>query len=145
MKKIFLYIVMAFTLFVNVFAAEDIQVVLEQPAVSEAKNGDTLKYNLIINLPKDYKSKYSSFSVTLLLDKSIEVKNTKLLNGKESQGKLDIRTTSIKGKEQNIVTINANDLSVIEGDNLNLEIETKVKSDVGASSNLKNSFVVSYV
>lgn len=107
MKKIFLYIVMAFTLFVNVFAAEDIQVVLEQPAVSEAKNGDTLKYNLIINLPKDYKSKYSSFSVTLLLDKSIEVKNTKLLNGKESQGKLDIRTTSIKGKEQNIVTINA--------------------------------------
>ncbi|MDU5275511.1 MAG: S-layer homology domain-containing protein [Peptoniphilus lacydonensis] len=145
MKKIFLYIVMAFTLFVNVFAAEDIQVVLEQPAVSEAKNGDTLKYNLIINLPKDYKSKYSSFSVTLLLDKSIEVKNTKLLNGKESQGKLDIRTTSIKGKEQNIVTINANDLSVIEGDNLNLEIETKVKSDVGASSNLKNSFVLSYV
>ena len=54
MKKIFLYIVMAFTLFVNVFAAEDIQVVLEQPAVSEAKNGDTLKYNLIINLTKDY-------------------------------------------------------------------------------------------
>lgn len=145
MKKIFLYIALAFTLFVNVFAAEDIQVVLEQPAVSEVKSGDSLKYNLIVNLPNNYKEKYSSFSVTLLLDKAIEVTNTKLLDEKEAQGKLDIRETSIKGKDQNIITINANDLSVIKGDKLNLEIDTKVKNDVGSSSNLKNSFVLSYV
>lgn len=145
MKKIFLYIALAFTLFVNVFAAEDIQVVLEQPAVSEVKSGDSLKYNLIVNLPNNYKEKYSSFSVTLLLDKAIEVTNTKLLDEKEAQGKLDIRETSIKGKDQNIITINANDLSVIKGDKLNLEINTKIKNDVGSSSNLKNSFVLSYV
>ena len=145
MKKMFLYILMAFTLFVNVFAAEDIQVVLEQPALSEVKSGDSLKYNLIVNLPNNYKEKYSSFSVTLLFDKAIEVKGTKLLEGEESQGKLDIRETSIKGKDQNIVTINANDLSVIKGDKLNLEIDTRVKNDVGSSSNLKNSFVLSYV
>lgn len=145
MKKIFLYIALAFTLFVNVFAAEDIQVVLEQPALSEVKSGDSLKYNLIVSLPKNYKEKYSSFSVTLLLDKAIEVKETKLLDEQESQGKLDVRETSIKGKDQNIVTINANDLSVIKGDKLNLEIDTKVKNDVGSSSNLKNSFVLSYV
>lgn len=136
---------MAFTLFVNVFAAEDIQVVLEQPALSEVKSGDSLKYNLIVNLPNNYKEKYSSFSVTLLFDKAIEVKGTKLLDGEESQGKLDIRETSIKGKDQNIVTINANDLSVIKGDKLNLEIDTRVKNDVGSSSNLKNSFVLSFV
>lgn len=145
MKKMFLYIIMAFTLFVNVFAAEDIQVVLEQPGVSQAKSGDTLKYNLIVNLPNNYKEKYSSFSVTLLFDKSIEVKGTKLLDEKEESGKLDVRETSIKGKDQNIVTINANDLSVIKGDKLNLEITTRVKNDVGSSSNLKNSFVLSYV
>ena len=145
MKKMFLYIIMAFTLFVNVFAAEDIQVVLEQPGVSQAKSGDTLKYNLIVNLPENYKEKYSSFSVTLLFDKSIEVKGTKLLDEKEESGKLDVRETSIKGKDQNIVTINANDLSVIKGDKLNLEITTRVKNDVGSSSNLKNSFVLSYV
>ena len=145
MKKMFLYILMAFTLFVNVFAAEDIQVVLEQPALSEVKSGDSLKYNLIVNLPNNYKEKYSSFSVTLLFDKAIEVKGTKLLEGEESQGKLDIRETSIKGKDQNIVTINANDLSVIKGDKLNLEIDTRVKNDVGSSSNLKNSFVLSFV
>lgn len=145
MKKIFLYIALAFTFFVNVFAAEDIQVVLEQPALSEVKSGDSLKYNLIVNLPNNYKEKYSSFSVTLLLDKAIEVTNTKLLDEKEAQGKLDIRETSIKGKDQNIITINANDLSVIKGDKLNLEIDTKVKNDVGSSSNLKNSFVLSYV
>ena len=145
MKKMFLYIIMAFTLFVNVFAAEDIQVVLEQPGVSQAKSGDTLKYNLIVNLPENYKEKYSSFSVTLLFDKSIEVKGTKLIDEKEESGKLDVRETSIKGKDQNIVTINANDLSVIKGDKLNLEITTKVKNDVGSSSNLKNSFVLSYV
>ena len=145
MKKIFLYIALAFTLFVNVFAVEDIQVVLEQPAVSEVKSGDSLKYNLIVNLPNNYKEKYSSFSVTLLLDKAIEVTNTKLLDEKEAQGKLDIRETSIKGKDQNIITINANDLSVIKGDKLNLEINTKIKNDVGSSSNLKNSFVLSYV
>ena len=75
MKKMFLYIIMAFTLFVNVFAAEDIQVVLEQPALSEVKSGDSLKYNLIVNLPKNFKEKYSSFSVTLLLDSALEVKN----------------------------------------------------------------------
>lgn len=145
MKKIFLYIALAFTLFVNVFAVEDIQVVLEQPAVSEVKSGDSLKYNLIVNLPNNYKEKYSSFSVTLLLDKAIEVTNTKLLDEKEAQGKLDIRETSIKGKDQNIITINANDLSVVKGDKLNLEINTKIKNDVGSSSNLKNSFVLSYV
>lgn len=145
MKKMFLYIIMAFTLFVNVFAAEDIQVVLEQPGVSQAKSGDTLKYNLIVNLPENYKEKYSSFSVTLLFDKSIEVKGTKLIDEKEESGKLDVRETSIKGKDQNIVTINANDLSVIKGDKLNLEITTRVKNDVGSSSNLKNSFVLSYV
>lgn len=145
MKKMLLYIVMTFILFVNVFAAEDIQVVLEQPAVSEAKSGDTFKYNLIVNLPKNYKEKYSSFSVTLLFDSAIEVKSTKLLDEAESKGKLDIRETSIKGKNQNIVTINANDLSVIKGYKLNLEIITKIKNDVGSSSNLKNSFVLSYV
>ena len=145
MKKMFLYIIMAFTLFVNVFAAEDIQVVLEQPGVSQAKSGDTLKYNLIVNLPENYKEKYSSFSVTLLFDKSIEVKGTKLIDEKEESGKLDVRETSIKGKDQNIVTINANDLSVIKGNKLNLEITTRVKNDVGSSSNLKNSFVLSYV
>ncbi|NMW85179.1 S-layer homology domain-containing protein [Peptoniphilus sp. AGMB00490] len=145
MKKMLLYIVMTFILFVNVFAAEDIQVVLEQPAVSEAKSGDTFKYNLIVNLPKNYKEKYSSFSVTLLFDSAIEVKSTKLLDEEESKGKLDIRETSIKGKNQNIVTINANDLSVIKGYKLNLEIITKIKKDIGSSSNLKNSFVLSYV
>ncbi|MGF0095956.1 S-layer homology domain-containing protein [Peptoniphilus sp. SGI.035] len=145
MKKMLLYIVMTFILFVNVFAAEDIQVVLEQPAVSEAKSGDTFKYNLIVNLPKNYKEKYSSFSVTLLFDSAIEVKSTKLLDEAESKGKLDIRETSIKGKNQNIVTINANDLSVIKGYKLNLEIITKIKKDIGSSSNLKNSFVLSYV
>ena len=145
MKKMFLYILMAFTLFVNVFAAEDIQVVLEQPGLSQAKSGDNLKYNLIVNLPRDYKEKYSSFSVTLLFDKALEVKETRLIDEKEVAGKLDIRETSIKGKDQSIVTINANDLSVIKGDRLNLEISTRVKSDVGSSSNLKNSFVLSYV
>ena len=145
MKKMFLYIVMAFTLFVNVFAAEDIQVVLEQPGISQVKSGDTLKYNLIVNLPKDYKEKYSSFSVTLLLDKSLDLKQTKLIDDKEVAGKLDVRETSIKGKDQNIVTINANDLSVIGDNKLDLEITTRVKNDVGSSSNLKNSFVLSYV
>ncbi|WP_454207504.1 S-layer homology domain-containing protein [Peptoniphilus sp. Marseille-Q6390] len=145
MKKMFLYILMTFTLFVNVFAAEDIQVVLEQPGLSQAKSGDNLKYNLIVNLPRDYKEKYSSFSVTLLFDKALEVKETRLIDEKEVAGKLDIRETSIKGKDQSIVTINANDLSVIKGDRLNLEISTRVKSDVGSSSNLKNSFVLSYV
>ena len=145
MKKLFLYILMAFTLFVNVFAAEDIQVVLEQPGLSQVKSGDNLKYNLIVNLPRDYKEKYSSFSVTLLFDKALEVKETRLIDEKEVAGKLDIRETSIKGKDQSIVTINANDLSVIKGDRLNLEINTRVKSDVGSSSNLKNSFVLSYV
>jgi len=128
----------------NVFAADEIQVVLEQPAVSQAKSGDSLKYNLVVNLPKNFKEKYSSFSVTLLLDKALDVENTKMVKGEVVKGKLDVRTTTIKGNGQNIVTINANDLSVIKTDILDLEINTKVKEDI-KSSNLKNSFVLSYV
>ncbi|MBU5669693.1 S-layer homology domain-containing protein [Peptoniphilus sp. MSJ-1] len=144
MKKIFLSILLFSLLTINVFAAEDIQVVLEQPAVSQAKSGDVLKYNLVINLPKNFKEKYSSFSVTLLLDKSLDVEKTKMVKGEEVKGKLDVRTTTIKGKGQNIVTVNANDLSIIKDNELNLEIQTKVKEDV-TNSNLKNSFVISYV
>lgn len=144
LKKIFLSILLFSLLTINVFAAEDIQVVLEQPAVSQAKSGDVLKYNLVINLPKNFKEKYSSFSVTLLLDKSLDVEKTKMVKGEEVKGKLDVRTTTIKGKGQNIVTVNANDLSIIKDNELNLEIQTKVKEDV-TNSNLKNSFVISYV
>lgn len=144
LKKIFLSILLFSLLSINVFAAEDIQVVLEQPGVSQAKSGDVLKYNLVINLPKNYKEKYSSFSVTLLLDKSLDVEKTKMIKGEEVKGKLDVRTTTIKGKGQNIITVNANDLSIIKDDVLNLEIETKVKEDT-SNSNLKNSFVLSYV
>lgn len=145
MKRFVGFLAFFLILFVGVWAADDIQVVLEQPALSSAETGDDLKYNLIVNLPEDYKDKFSSFSVTVLMDKNLSVKSTKLISQEEVSGKIDVRTTSITGKEQNIVTLNVNDLNAVKDKNINLEINTKVKTNISSGNNLKNSFVLSYV
>lgn len=145
MKKITGFLALFIILLTGVWAAEDIQVVLEQPAFSSADSGKVLKYNLIVTLPDAYVDKFSSFSVTVLMDKSLGVTDTSLISQKEVKGKVDVRTTSISGKDQNIVTLNVNDLSEIKDKRINLEITTKVKKDISSSNNLKNSFVLSYV
>lgn len=145
MKKFAGFLAFFLILIAGVWAAEDIQVVLEQPALSSVETGKDLKYNLLVNLPENYKDKFSSFSVTVLMDKNLSVKSTKLISQEEVSGKVGVRTTSITGKEQNIVTLNVNDLSEVKDRNMNLEINTKVKKDVSSGNNLKNSFVLSYV
>jgi hypothetical protein len=145
LKKFLGLISIFLILFTGVWAAEEIQVVLEQPAFSSAESGKNLKYNLLVNLPEGYNEKFSSFSVTVLMDKNLSVSGTKLVSQEEVKGKVDVRTTSIAGKDQNIVTLNVNDLGAIDDKNINLEINTKVKNNISSGNNLKNSFVLSYV
>lgn len=145
MKKLLIVFLSIFLIFLNVFADDDIQVVLEQPAVSMAKSGENLLYNLTIKLPNNYDKKYESFSVTLLMDANLKVKSTELLGAQAKSGKINLKTTENSKTGQNIVTLNVDDISIIKNPNLGIKINTEVKEEIKSGENLENSFVLSYL
>lgn len=145
MKKFLLLLSCLFMVFGLVYGEEDIQVTLEQPAISRAKSGESLKYNLVVKLPDDYKNKYESFSVTVLMDGNLSLDGTDLEGAEMTAGKIEVKSTEVSNTSQNIVTLNVNDLDLVKNKTLNLEIKTKVKEEIKSSQNLKNSFVLSYV
>lgn len=144
MKKFAIFIIFL-SLFINVYAAEDIQVVLEQPGVSTANSGDKLEYSLDITLPENYQKKYSSFSVTVLMDKNLNVVDTSLKGADIKIGKVDVKTTKVKTTGQNIIAFNVNDISAVNSKDLRLNINTEVNKNIENAENIKNSFVLSYV
>lgn len=145
MKKIAMIFIIFLSLFINTYAAEDIQVVLEQPGISTAKSGDKLEYNLDITLPDNYQKKYASFSVTILMDKNLSVVDTSLKGAEIKVGKVDVKTTKVKTSGQNIIALNVNDINSTKSKNLRLTIKTQVNKNIDNSENIKNSFVLSYV
>ncbi|WP_277262299.1 S-layer homology domain-containing protein [Peptoniphilus lacrimalis] len=144
MKKLIVIFLSMFLIFIGVYANEDIQVVLEQPAVSSAKSGENLLYNLNIKLPKDYKKKYESFSVSVLMDGNLKVLSTDLVGAEVNPGKINLKTTENSKTSQNIISLNVDDISKIDKENLNLKINTKVRKEIKSGENLENSFVLSY-
>lgn len=144
MKKLIVIFLSIFLIFIGVYADEDIQVVLEQPAVSSAKSGENLLYNLNIKLPKDYKKKYESFSVSVLMDGNLKVLSTDLVGAEVNPGKINLKTTENSKTSQNIISLNVDDISKIDKENLSLKINTKVRKEIKSGENLENSFVLSY-
>ena len=144
MKKLIVIFLSMFLIFIGVYADEDIQVVLEQPAVSSAKSGENLLYNLNIKLPKDYKKKYESFSVSVLMDGNLKVLSTDLVGAEVNPGKINLKTTENSKTSQNIISLNVDDISKIDKENLSLKINTKVRKEIKSGENLENSFVLSY-
>ncbi|MBP2024811.1 S-layer homology domain-containing protein [Peptoniphilus stercorisuis] len=129
----------------NVYAAEDIQVILEQPAVYSAAPGDKLKYTLNVKLPKDYENKYKSFAITVLMDNNLEVKNTELKDIKLQENKISVKTTNLTKSTQNLVTFTVSETKLLnKKEDIKLDINTEVKKGVKGDNLFKNSFVLTY-
>lgn len=127
-------------------AGEDIQVVLVQPAVYSANKGDELNYSLDINLPKDYTKKYKNFTVTVMFDGNLTVLDSKLKEISQVPGKMLLVKSTLDAQKKDIVSFSVNDLNVLGNkSNLSIAIKTKVKNNVKAGENFKNSFVLTFV
>lgn len=127
-------------------AGEDIQVVLVQPAVYSANKGDELNYSLDINLPKDYTKKYKNFTVTVMFDGNLSVLDSKLKEISQVPGKMLLVKSTLEAQKKDIVSFSVNDLNVLKNKtNLSIAIKTKVKNNVKAGENFKNSFVLTFV
>lgn len=144
MKKLILLWVFMLSLTTTVFAQGEISVVLEQPAVSVAKSGDSLKYNLVVRLPEDYKNQYQAFYITVLMDRNLNVEKTNLIGGKEEKGNIVVKVTKETNTGQNYITFNAYNFKNITDNTLQLQISTTVKKDIKTNTGLNNSFVLSY-
>lgn len=129
----------------NVYAAEDIQVILEQPAVYAAAPGDKLKYTLNVKLPKDYENKYKSFTITVLMDGNLAVKNTELKDIKLQENKIAVKTTNLANTTQNLVTFTVSETKLLnKKEDIKLDINTEVKNGLKGDNLFKNSFVLTY-
>lgn len=141
---VFVFFILLIT--IQVYAKEDIQVVLEHPAVYSAQEGDKLNYQLKISLPESYEKYYKSFAVTVLMDSNLSVVENKLDGIELVDSKIEVKVTSVKKNTQNLVTLSINDVNVLNGlRNFTLNISTVVKKDTVSGSNFNNSFVLSYV
>ena len=147
-KKI-LYICLAFIILsfpVNIFAKEEIQVILEQPAKLSVKAGEDLYYYINVNLPENYQTLYKSFVVTVLTDKNLSVEETSLKGAQKEKGKIDLKTSSVKNNTQYLTTLSVNDINLLKGmRNLKVGIKTRVKSNASNVENFKNSIIVTSV
>lgn len=138
------FIILSFP--VNLFAKEEIQVILEQPAKLSAKAGEDLYYYIDVNLPENYETIYKSFVVTVLTDKNLSVEDISLRGAQREKGKIDLKTSSVKNNTQYLTTLSVNDLGYLKGvKNLKVGIKTRVKSNVSNVENFKNSIIVTSV
>lgn len=127
------------------YAAADILVVLEQPAIYKANKGDELNYRLDVELPKDYQIKYRSFAVTVLMDDNLKVNNAKFKGIEPIESKITLNVTDIKDDTQNLVTISINETEFLEGtDKFSVDIVAEVKENADGNT-FENSFVLAYV
>lgn len=144
MRKLALLLVFILALTGTVFAESDINVILEQPAVSVAKSGDRLNYNLVVKLPEGYQKKYQAFYITVLMDQNLTVEKTNLIGGKVQAGNIVVKVTRENNTGQNYITFNTYNFNNITDSTLKLEIEATVKKDIKTNRGLNNSFVLSY-
>ncbi|CDZ75359.1 S-layer homology domain [Peptoniphilus sp. ING2-D1G] len=144
---LFFCLMLLFSLFITntSYAAEDILVVLEQPAVYKANKGDELNYRLNVELPEDYQSKYRSFAVTVLVDDNLKVNNAVFRGIKPIESKITLNVTEIKDNTQNLVTLSVNETEFLGGVNkFSVDISAEVREDADGNT-FENSFVLAYV
>lgn len=127
---------------ISVFAKETpIQAFLTQPAVYEAKKGDTLSYTLEMSLPEGYERKYKTFSVTVKFDTHLKVKNFKFVTPSVSQDAIKMTKSTIG--QNDIFSFTVNNVKRLKGErNLAANIQVEVKKDMKNREGFKNSFVL---
>lgn len=146
MKKLLTIIFVTLLIFTNAYAKDEIQVLLETPAVLQAKAKDTLKYSINIKLPKSADKAYKSFVVTVLIDENLELKSANLVGTSEKKGQVELKTTSVKNGSQYLITLAVLDLKSIAGtENIKVPLECVLKKDTDKVEGLKNSVILTSV
>ena len=134
-----------FNLTTIAYASDDILVVLEQPAVYKANENDSLDYNLLVELPKDYNKKYRSFAVSILMDSNLKVEGTKFVGIDPVDSKISLNKTEVKDGNQDLISVSINDTEALgSAEKFKVNIKTRVKKAASGDS-FNNSFVLTYV
>lgn len=140
-RKLWSLCVLIFLLLLTngVWAKEEIQVILVQPAIYSAKKGETYTYQLEMSLPKDYEKRYRAFSVSVRFDRHLDVINYEITTPEAAKKQGALTKTDLK--EYDIINYSSGKLSTLkDAHTIDVTIKAKLKSDV--KEPLKNSFVL---
>lgn len=142
MKKLFVTFLIAITLLMgSVFAEENINITLEQPAVLKAATGQKLEYTLKIRVPESTKRQYESFNVSLMMDSNLKILGTSVKNNDPSYV---INNSRLQTLGRDIITISVEDTKRLDRDTTEIAIYTEVITPT-ASGEFQNSFVLTTV
>lgn len=142
MKKLFVTFLIILTLLMgSVFAEENINITLEQPAVLKAATGQKLEYTLKIRVPESAKRQYESFNVSLMMDSNLKILGTSVKNNDLSY---EINNSRLQTLGRDIITISVDDTKRLSKDTTEIAIYTEVITPT-AGGEFQNSFVLTTV
>lgn len=142
MKKLFVTFLITLTLLMgSVFAEENINITLEQPAVLKAATGQKLEYTLKIRVPESAKRQYESFNVSLMMDSNLKILGTSVKNNDPSY---EINNSRLQTLGRDIITISVGDTKRLSKDTTEIVIYTEVITPT-AGGEFQNSFVLTTV
>lgn len=142
MKKLFVTFLITLTLLMgSVFAEENINITLEQPAVLKAATGQKLEYTLKIRVPESAKRQYESFNVSLMMDSNLKILGTSVKNNDPSY---EINNSRLQTLGRDIITISVGDTKRLSKDTTEIAIYTEVITST-AGGEFQNSFVLTTV
>lgn len=142
MKKLFVTFLIILTLLMgSVFAEENINITLEQPAVLKAATGQKLEYTLKIRVPESAKRQYESFNVSLMMDSNLKILGTSVKNSDPSY---EINNSRLQTLGRDIITISVGDTKRLSKDTTEIAIYTEVITPT-AGGEFQNSFVLTTV
>lgn len=142
MKKLFVTFLIILTLLMgSVFAEENINITLEQPAVLKAATGQKLEYTLKIRVPESAKRQYESFNVSLMMDSNLKILGTSVKNNDPSY---EINNSRLQTLGRDIITISVGDTKRLSKDTTEIAIYTEVITPT-AGGEFQNSFVLTTV
>lgn len=142
MKKLFVTLLITLTILMgSVFAEENINITLEQPAVLKAATGQKLEYTLKIRVPESAKRQYESFNVSLMMDSNLKILGTSVKNNDPSYV---INNSRLQTLGRDIITISVEDTKRLDRDTSEIAIYTEVITPK-AGGEFQNSFVLTTV
>lgn len=142
MKKLFVTFLIILTLLMgSVFAEENINITLEQPAVLKAATGQKLEYTLKIRVPESAKRQYESFNVSLMMDSNLKILGTSV---KSNDPSYEINNSRLQTLGRDIITISVGDTKRLSKDTTEIAIYTEVITPT-AGGEFQNSFVLTTV
>lgn len=142
MKKFLITFFITLTLLTgSVFAQENINITLEQPAVLKAASGQNMEYTLKISTPESVKKQFESFNVSLMMDSNLKVLGTKI---KTNDKGYTINSSRLQTLGRDIITISVEDTDKLGRETTEIAIYTEVIKPMGGGE-FQNSFVLTTV